>query len=198
MLKALERWLAAVSSVFAIFGWAVPVSAVIAATVTIWGTAFLWVQRPLVYVPATVFLFCLWTYVALWVIWSRRTPLTVRVAHEYAYSLIPEPSQVNLAKIGPSQDDGFALIYNFRNVGAGPVRLRIEDFRVVIGGMTNDDPPQQPEVTFARMAQKGIRALVKRQVGKGTYEGTATAKILYGPPDSESVRRYTYRVKLNL
>jgi hypothetical protein len=76
--------------------------------------------------------------------------------------------------------------------------LRIEDFRVVIGGMTNDDPPQQPEVTFARMAQKGIRALVKRQVGKGTYEGTATAKILYGPPDSESVRRYTYRVKLNL
>jgi hypothetical protein len=197
-LKRAFDGLAAVIGVVGYFWPSLTVSVLVGALLATWGSALVWIQKPAVYVPALAFLFVLWVFVGLAILWNRKHPQSVRIAHEYAYSLIPEATQAMLAQVGPHHEPAVALVFNFRNVGAGPLRLRVEDLRVVIDARTNDDIPPNLEVTLARMGSKGIRTIVRRTPGMGVYEGTATLKLLYGPPDVKPVRRYILKVKVNI
>jgi len=129
----------------------------------------------------------------------------VRIANEYTYSLIQEGSwQVVLGKFPSNHQahadaDAVIIILPIRNVGAGPIRLRVEEFRIVLNGRTNDDSDQTLELILPRVAPKGIRSgTIRRDAGQKTLTGTGVCKILYGGVDGPLVRRFTLRARLNL
>lgn len=181
-------------------------------TVTLAGTALValsasvlhWATNPAVYASAGTFLFFLWTFVAIAVLRDRQKIKTVRIAHDYAYSLIidggwqqPVIGKFEATHPNHPNENALVLVMTFRNVGAGPLRLRVEEARIVLGGMTNDFSPT--EFIFARMAPKGVRpGAIKLDLNKPQQTGTATFKFVYGPPDGEFVRRYFLRLDIQL
>jgi hypothetical protein len=201
-----KRWFGHSANLVQILGWVTPAltfSAVVGVIVAVWSGAFEWVQKPTVYIPAFVFAYSLWIYAALAVISGTKRTRTVRIAHDYASSFIPEGTQLTLGKFPPDHpthpnDAAFMFVFNFRNVGAGPARMRIDEFRVVINGMTGEELGEHREITFARMGLKGLRTVVKRDAGKPNYMGIAVFRLLYGAPEGNFLRKYTYRLKINV
>ena len=182
-------------------------------TVTLIGTALItlssaalnWIDRPAVYIPAAVFLFFLWTFIGVAILRAKQKPQTVRIAHEYAYSIIPDSATLSLGQFAPNApanagEDAISIIYNFRNVSAGPLRLVVEEFRVVLDGRTSADPETPKlELMFARLAPKSLRSGgIPRNKEKKHLLGTVSIKFYYGPPDGEFLRVYALKTELQV
>jgi hypothetical protein len=84
-----------------------------------------WVQQPAVYVSAIVFIFILWTYIGLIMLRDRNRPKLVKIAHDPAYGMILDGGvQPTLVSLGEGKY-GVMLGIAYRNVSAGPLRLRV-------------------------------------------------------------------------
>lgn len=180
-------------------------SALAAAAIAYFNFALQWVQQPTVYTSAGVFLFMLWTYIGLTVLRDRQKPQFVRVAHDYAYGLILDggwqPTFAKFASNHPNSPNAEAIMItcNYRNVSAGPLRMKIEEFRVILNNRTNDDSEIVPEQIFARLAPMGIRCGgVPRDASESHLTGKLSLKFLYGHPDGDFVRRYTLKLNIQI
>jgi hypothetical protein len=163
------------------------------------------IQQPIVYVPASVFLFLLWTYIGLATLTARQRPQIVRMVHDYAYGLILEGHPTIVMGKFPNDHaafpGGFALMLNcnYRNVSHGPIRLRVEEFRVVLNNRTNDNSDASVELFFARLAAMGIRSGgVPIDTDAKQLDGTLTLKFVYGHPDGDFDRRYTLKLNIHI
>ena len=182
-------------------------------TVTILGTALVaisatiihWVQSPSVYASAATFLFLLWTCIGISILRSRNATQTVRLAHDYAYSIILDGGwKILLGQAKPNHptspnEDSISLNLSFRNVCAGPIRVKVEEFHIVLDGRANEDSVSSLELRVPRMGQKGIQSGgIRRDTSKTNYSGTARLKLSYGPPEGPFVRTYKLRVKVQV
>jgi hypothetical protein len=164
----------------------------------------LWVQQPAIYSSMGVFLFILWTYIALTLIKDRREIKAVRIAHDYAYAIIVEGGWQAIFGKFPSNhpihpnSDAFNLSCNFRNVSAGPLRLKVEEMRAIINSRTCEESPSI-ELIFARMGPKLVRSgAIPRDKNERNLSGSVHFKFIYGHPDGRFVRRYTLKMKVHI
>jgi hypothetical protein len=181
------------------------ISAVTASAVGYWSAALIWVQHPYVYVPAFVFLFVLWTYIGIMVLTSRGSVQTVKIAHEYAYALITDGGgsvqliQTNDKHPTHPNTTGLSIQLNFRNVSAGPIRVRVDEFRVNLDNRSSQDPDTTPTLIMARLSPRGVRSgIVPRDANKTNLFGTLTARLTYGPPDGPYCRQYRARERIEV
>lgn len=215
MLKSFISWLRGLGKIGGFFANilqiltyispALTVTALLTAMLAMFTSAVHWVQQPAVYATAGIFIFLLWTWIGLVVLRDQREPMSVRISHDYAYALIIDGGwQPIFGKFEPTHPsypnaDAVMMALGFRNVGAGPLRLKVEEFRVVLGGRTFDDPQINPEITFARLSQKGVRSpAIKIDLGEQHHTGTAYCRFLYGPPEGAFQRKYTLRLSINV
>jgi hypothetical protein len=164
-----------------------------------------WVQQPNVYFTAAVFLFILWTFIGLLNLRDRQRTSTVRIAHDYAYSLINEGGwQAVLIRTPPNHVqhpnmDALSITLGIRNVGHGPLRMRVDEMRVVLNSRTSDGLETAPELIFARLAVRGVKSgPIERDPALTFYQGTAAVRLSYGAPGGPWLRRYTIRANLSV
>jgi hypothetical protein len=211
MFQRLMKWLRTLGTVgnfiatvlqflFAAFP-AITFSVVVTTILAVYTNALVWVSQPSVRAVAGIFIFLLWTYIGIAILRDRQNPRLVRIAHDYSYSLICEgPWQALMVRTAANHPhpnmDAVQIILPLRNVGAGPLRLRIEEFRIVLNRRTSDDSPVLT-LTLPRMGPKGVRsAPIERDPDLTQLDGTATCRFVYGPPEGDPVRRYTVRADL--
>jgi hypothetical protein len=199
------RWLrslgplgSAAANVLAILttNWVLVVSAALAIFTALEAWTIALVQNLAVRSAAEVFIAALWTIIGLRVLAQSKRPQEVKIAHEYAYSIIIE----NMTPIfNDTEDFAFALAINFRNVGAGPLRVKLDELRVILGDRTLPDSPSPPELILPRLAPKAFKSGgFKREAISGTMTGSVFFSILYGPPDGAFARRFSFRAKLHV
>jgi hypothetical protein len=101
----------------------------------------------------------------------------------------------------PTDDDltyGFA--FDIRNVGPGPIKVKVEDVRVRLGDRTPRGDSTTIEFTLPRMGPKGISTGgFKKEAVSGKTEGSIKAVFLYGNPNEQQFsRRYTMTMDISL
>jgi hypothetical protein len=180
------------------------ISVIGASIVAYFNSALEWVRLPTVYITAATFLFILWTYIGLSAIIRRRKPQIVTIHHDYAYGLSPEGM---LAMVGsfpsnhPIRPNGkaIAIVCNFRNASAGPLRMRIEEARVNLNNKSNDESINQVDLILPRMAQKSIRiGAIPVEQNEDKMTGSVILRLNYGHPDEEFSRTYIVRTKIQV
>lgn len=124
-----------------------------AALTSIFDTILAWVQQPYVYFSAGVFIFVLWTSIGIKVLFDARKPRIVRSLHDYAYALVCEGC--TLARDEESDNGAFQIGINFRNFCNGPMKLKVTDFRVIIGDRTVA-PPENISIMICQRSCKRI------------------------------------------
>ncbi len=177
--------------------WALTMSTVAAAIVGFWDQATAFAGDPKTRSVILVFLAVLWTSIGVRVIIAQNRPRIVKTAHEYPYSVIIE----GIAPIynQGSADRAFSIAVNFRNVGAGPIRIRLEELRIVVGDRTLPDSPSPADMVLARLAARAYQSGgFKRDVLKGEMTGSLTFSVIYGPPDGNFIRRFKLRAKIHV
>lgn len=184
-------------------------SAALTAILAYYTSALQWVQQPYVYSCARIFLFLLWTCIGISILRNQRRILpvrlddtsTVRIAHDYAYSLVVENFHLQPLKITDKIENGLQITCYLRNVGVGPLELITESVDLVIDGKTSKelDLTAPIKTIFARQALKGISAApVEIDGNKNTLSGYAIFKVLYGEPCKNPERRFTLKIKIHI
>jgi hypothetical protein len=174
--------------------WAVLLSAVVAWGVTSQKAAFAFAADPHVHLFGSVFLWSLWTYLALSILYRLHNGISTQPKIDYAFGVIIEG--VGLA-VDQGDDGNFQPNLAFRNLATGPIKIQVKECRVVIGGRTNPDQDMAPLV-MPRFGTKGLTAglFKKSDFPNSMYEGTFSLILEYGPYDGEAVRRLRWRGKL--
>jgi hypothetical protein len=92
-----------------------------------------------------------------------------------------------------------AVNFTFRNVGAGPIKFRVEDLRLILDARTADHPDNiGKEVIIPRAAGKGYRsAAIPWDKSKNPLKGSADITLLYGHPEIGGYVR-KFRMKLEI
>lgn len=193
--------------------WPLLVSTIVAFCVSLNTTVLEWVEKPAIQVFAGVFLFSLWTIIGLSILRNRKipnpveitnNPVSVRTVHDYAYGLILDGISVSAGrfpKSHPTYPNGDALMLtcNYRNVSQGPLRVRIEHYRVILNNRTNDEDPFQSDRIFSRLQAMGMRSGgVPIDDDDSNLSGTISLQFIYGHPDSDYVRRYHLKVNIQV
>ena len=102
-----------------------------------------------------------------------------------------------MARSQKPPDAALQVGFNFRNVSTSPLRVRIEEFRLMIEDRTCPDPDNAIELTVPRLSARAIRSgAFKKDVIKEHNIGTLSVQIIYGPADGEFLRRYHFKTKL--
>jgi len=162
--------------------------------------AIAWVQKPHVYIPALVFGY----FFLLFSLVRRRR---VQQVTDYEYGITGEGNWTAILasipgkKPGDPLQDGLILVATFRSCCTAPIRLKLEEFKVVLDERTHIDQPEVREVVVPRFATKGVKsAFVPRDPKQMHLSGSVTIKLLYGPLNSKATRRYTLKcgVDINL
>jgi hypothetical protein len=165
-----------------------------------WAAATTWavdlIQNPRFQAGIVAFLAVLWTTIGFVFLRNQARPTSMRLFHDYAYALAFEGAQLLLAGDVP---DAVMINFTFRNVGAGPIRFRVEDMRVILDGRTADHPETVgKEVIVPRVNANGYRSapIPLDRSKKDGVRGTGEITMIYGHPDGSFERKL--RVKLEL
>jgi hypothetical protein len=176
--------------------WAFIVSAIVGALTWFWDGLFQILNNDHAQIAIVAFFITLWTYVAFRVLWIVRQTVSVDQVPDFRYCLSPESFQLSINSEDP--DAALQLGFEFRNVSHWPIRLRVEQFRLIIEDRTCAEPEKKIEVRIPRIAVRGIRSGVfKKDVLKPRNIGTLDVTIVYGPADGDFLRRYRFRTKLH-
>jgi hypothetical protein len=165
-----------------------------------------WVQHPYVYCTAAIFLFLWWTYIGIVILKNQNIIRTVRVVRNYAHTLITDPGwTAGVAKYPPNHlehanKDALQLFCQFRNVHNEPLRVRIEDIRVVLDGRSCDDfASKRDDVIISPFGTKNINCgAVVWDVQKRHLLGTTSIKLIYGPVEGNFERIFILRNKIQI
>ena len=168
-----------------------------AALTSIFDTILAWVQQPYVYFSAGVFIFVLWTSIGIKVLFDARKPRIVRSLHDYAYALVCEGC--TLARDEESDNAAFQIGINFRNFCNGPMKLKVTDFRVIIGDRTVAPPENISIMILPRGAAKGFAyPAFKKDAVTPRATGNAFITIQYGHPEGEYIREFKAKMEISL
>lgn len=196
MLQPLLKWLRSLGPIGSVAAdavqlltadWKVVVIALTGIIAGIWETLTALVNNRHVQAGLIWFLAFLWTYIGLRALRSQKRS---SVLYDYAYSL---------ATLGvvPQRDNlgGLVIALNFQNVGIGPIKLKTEAFRIIIGTTIIGYPGPTPDLIIPRASGKSLRHpsfpaanLPVSQVGTGTIEYVG----VYGHPDQQPMRRVKF------
>lgn len=142
------------------------------------------------------FLAILWTSIGITFLRNQKRGQMVRVVHEYAYAL----TQAGIALL-PTEKEGVTYALNFANVGAGPIRLQVEEFRITLGGRTGPEEEKFPDLFLPRAAVKQYRfpTFTKENLpGAEPAKGAIVFTGVYGHPEFPPVRRIKLRINIQL
>ncbi len=177
--------------------WGLIVTTALAAGVASWDWAYQVVQNPRVNAAVWVFLALYWTCIGAVVLRHLKNPRSVRIFHDYAYALSPENLLLNL---DPSMPNKIILNFGFRNVGAGPIKMHVEELRVILDGRTEDHPDTVGrDVLIPRATWKGYRSpAIPRDLTREEIKGTADIVVLYGHPELGYERKFHIRYEVGI
>jgi hypothetical protein len=182
--------------VFLTTSWNVVVSAALAIFAAAVGWAYDIASNPHVQVGVGTFVAALWTYIGLRTLWSFKDTKNIAIAPDYKYCINPENYQILLNP--DSIDAALQITFSYRNVSSTALRVRVDDFRLIIEDRICPDPDRNIELIIPRISARGVRSgAFKKDVLKERNTGTLDVTIIYGPPDGEFVRRYHMKAKLH-
>jgi hypothetical protein len=197
-LKTAGGVLGAASAVLTVAGanWGLLLSAAIALGAAFWKGAFSFFTDPHVRVFGSVFLWALWTYIALSILYRMRNGIKVIPHIDYAHAVLVE--SFGLALDRESENNALQIIMNLRNVSNGAIRITVEDYRIIIGNRTVPDC-KLGEIIIPRVGNKGIMSGVfSKDVIKDRTEGTIDCTIHYGPAEGQMLRKFRVKSKIHL
>jgi hypothetical protein len=181
---------------FATTNWGLLVSGGIGVAAGVWRGAFSFASNPQIQTGATVFMWCLWAYIALSVLYRIHAGIKVISVVDYAHSIIIENTQIAFDKNARKDAPALQVGITIRNVANGPISTEIHEFRVVVGGRALPDSPVVP-MTIPRMGPKGLMSgAFGKDAVKDKAEGTASLILHYGPPGRAPTRKYVLKMKL--
>ena len=189
------NWLATALTI-AGTNWGVLVSFAAGIGAWFWKDAFGFASDPHVQIGGSVFLWTLWTYIALSILYRLHHGIRTSPMVDYAFGIIIENIGMNV----DAADDGrFQVVVNVRNICAGAIKIKITDIRLIIDGRTNPDK-ELDALILPRLGTKGIAAhpFKKEDFKDGDMEGSLDFTIQYGPHDGDPVRQIRSRTKITI
>jgi len=177
--------------------WGAVLSLAVALGAGFWKGATDLASNPQVRVGASVFLWSIWTYIALSLLYRISRGIKVVSVIDYAHSLVVEGMYLAVNLDAKGVATAFQVGVNLRNVGNGPCKIEVHEYRIVMGGRTLPDSPVL-SLICPRMGAKSVvsGSFSKDAITKDKAEGTLSLVLHYGPPDGLAVR--VYRMKANI
>jgi bifunctional DNA-binding transcriptional regulator/antitoxin component of YhaV-PrlF toxin-antitoxin module len=175
--------------------WTIAGSTVIALALSLWKAARDVLFSPGGAVFAVVWFLCLFSALAILSLRALSKPRKVITEWDCAYCINVDGTTFAFDQANP--DRALQLVLNLRNVGNGPIKIRVEEFRLQIGDRVSIDN-EPGEIVLARLSPKGmISGTMRRDAvpdqGLMRYNFVA----VYGRHDSEFSRRYNLRGDVN-
>lgn len=173
---------------------------VVSAGIAVWATTvtglFKIAVDPHVQVAVGVFLVILWTYIGLRFLSTLNGTANVRLVPDYRYGISPEGYAIAFDE--ENEDVCFNIGVAFRNHLNTAIKLKVEQFRVVLGDRTCPES-QLGEIIIPRVAVRGIKSSAfKRDAVRDKMTGTIDLVLIYGDPEGEFKRRFHYKVNVNI
>lgn len=188
-----------VKSLF-VLQWAVIVSAITATAFGFWAWSAKFAHLPIGIIALVAFAVTMWTING--VIWyaNQRRPSKARITFDYSYGLMLEGIQPALDVENDVNRLEFRL--QVRNAATGPIRLRVEKFRVTIEDRFYEMPQPVPAI-LPRASP--LTVFPGGGFNKAAYEafqprtqGRLEMSILYGHPEDQMSRRADKVLALHL
>jgi hypothetical protein len=194
--KGAGWWTNLISAIVGIAtNWGLIVSVLFGVAAWAWRDAFKVLADPHVQLGGSVFLWSLWTYIAMSFLYRIHTGIKTIPYVDYAFGIIIEGLGIN---VDTTREGNIQPTLQFRNVVNAAIKYQIKDVRVIINGRTHPDALILP-VIIPRLGQKGLgTGLFKKSefTGKDKYEGFLDVTIEYGPYDGKPVRKMRIKAKL--
>jgi len=174
--------------------WTLLVTAVLAMWASSLKAVFDFANNPHVNLAIQLFVLAFWTYVGIRFLVSLRDTSRVFVAQDFRYGISPDGYSLGLDH--KSDENAFQLGVHFRNHVNSAVKIKVEQFRILIDDRTCPEG-DHIELILPRIAVRGIRsASFKKDVIKENMNGIVELKLIYGDPDGEYIRRFHMKVKV--
>jgi len=197
-IKKTRGSLGFIADVISVFStnWGLVLSFIIATGAGFWKYTYDFLSDPRVQITGNVFLWLFWTYIGVSIL--RRLSAGIKT--------IPVPDferGVAIEQWQPvydhnSEDAAFQLGVTVRNVTNLPMRIIVDEFRVIIDNRTLPDSPPVESV-IARFGVKGVvTPAFKKSAIQGNMKGQAIIRIRYGRTSGPLEREFKHRANFNI
>jgi hypothetical protein len=136
--------------------WGLVVSVALGIFAAVIGVAYDIASNSHVQVGVGTFIAALWTYIGLRTLRSFRETKNIAISPDYKYCVNPENYQLALDQ--ESEDAALQVTFNFRNVSPTAMRLKVENFRLMIEDRSCPDPEDNLELIIPRLSAR-LRSL---------------------------------------
>lgn len=180
--------------------WQIAVSAALAIGTGLWAWSFSLATNQHFQIIVITFALLFGGYVGVRILQFISKPHEVIPTWDCAYCLTPEGVQVAYDK--EAEQNAIQFIFNFRNLGNGPVRLKCEHFRATVGDRVTVPDNELAEIIVPRLSTKGVSSGLFSKQAADSFKPRCIAEysisIIYGRHDGPFIRRYKQKARVHI